>query len=321
MSERTTIPIFFTIDDKFPFYLDCAIRSIMDNASPAYDYRFHILYEHLTDEDMENIRSAVRPPYEIEFMQLEEGFKGITNRPENYLRCDYFTLSIFYRIFLGDLFPQYDKGIYLDADVIVPGDISEMYEKDLAGNIIGACPDLSIVGLPTFVAAFEQAVGVPIDQYINSGVLLLDLKQMREVSFGEHFLNLLNTYHFETITPDQDYINAMCYGKVLFLGEEWDAMPPADGKRPILSDPKLIHYNLFRKPWLYDDIPYGDYFWKYAKESPFYQQILDCKAGYSDEEKEHDQKTLEVMETHAAKVAGNEVTFQKMYESGADIRI
>ncbi len=315
----TTIPIFFSIDDKFPLFLDCAIRSIISNASKDYDYKFYVLHQGVDADFTEKISASF--PYELKFISIEEGFKGIEDRDENKLRCDYFTASIFYRIFLADMFPEYDKGIYLDSDVIVPGDISELYEMDLKDNIIAACPDFSIRGLPEFVDGFENAVGVPIEQYINSGVLLMNFKMMRELHFSDHFLSLMNTYHFDTIAPDQDYINAMCHGRILYLDECWDAMPPVGGGRPILADPKIIHFNLFFKPWYYDDIPYKEYFWEVAEQSPFYQGILDVKASYSDEQKQHDQDTLQVMKDKAASLKYRDVTFKKVYDSGVQVRI
>ncbi len=316
-----TIPIFFTIDDKFTFYLDCAVRSIMDNASRDYCYKFIVLHENLPESHIAQIQSAVKPPFEIEFVHMEEGFAGITDRVENRLRCDFFSLSIYFRIFIADLFPEYDKGVYIDSDVILPGDISELYHTDLSGNIIAACPDFSIMNVPVLTNYVEQVVGIPKSEYINSGILVMDLKMMRDLRFSEHFLNLLNTYHFGTVAPDQDYINAMCRGKIRFLDECWDTMPPLEGERPLVKEPKLIHFNLFQKPWCYDNIAYEDYFWKYAKQSPFYQDILDFKANYSDEQKKSDQEALDRMMVQAQEMLGWDLTFEKMYESGAAIRI
>ena len=62
---------------------------------------------------------------------MKDGMELITDRVENRLRCDYFTLTIYFRLFIPDLFPEYDKGLYIDSDVVVPGDISELYNHDL----------------------------------------------------------------------------------------------------------------------------------------------------------------------------------------------
>ncbi len=318
---KKTIPIFFTIDDNFTYYLDCAIRSIMDNASREYDYKFYVLYENLPQEHIDTVVAAVTPPFSIEFIPMEKEFSEITNRPENRLRCDFFTMTSFFRIFIADMFPQYDKGIYIDSDVIVPGDISEMYEIELGDNILGACPDFSIRAVPPFVEYVDKAVGTPIEEYINSGILLMNLKKMRELHFSERFLDLMNTYHFDSVAPDQDYINAMSRGKIVYLDECWDAMPLVNAEKPPLENPKLIHFNLFRKPWCYDDIPYEEYFWKYAKQSPFYQDILDFKAAYSDEQKKADNETLDLMLENALKIMKQDVTFRKIMESGVPVRL
>ncbi len=318
---KETIPVFFTIDDQASLYLETAIRSLMANASQTYDYKIYILYKEIGAAYKEAIEGMAKDPFEIEFVQMEEGFKGIEDRPENRLRCDFFTPSIFYRIFLGDMFPQYDKGIYIDSDVIIPGDISKLYEIDLGDNILAGCPDFSVMEIEDFANYIERAVGVPRTEYINSGMLLLNMKMMREVHFADHFLTLMNTYHFNSIAPDQDYINAMTYGKKILLDECWDAMPPVGSERPLVEDPQIIHFNLFWKPWCYDDTPYEEYYWVYANESPFYDEIMEYKANYSDERKATDQEVLNRMLTNAVSIQDEDVTFRKIYESGGDVRI
>lgn len=47
----------------------------------------------------------------------------------------------------------------------------------------------------------------------------------------------------------------------------------ANRNKPEIENPKIIHYNLFDKPWCYDDIQYQDYFWEYAKQSVYYDKI------------------------------------------------
>ena len=217
------------------------------------------------------------------------------------------------------MFPEYDKGIYIDSDIVVPGDISELYNHELGDNLIGACADKSVVDVPELAKYMEEAVGVNRYEYINSGVLLMNLKEMREKEFSKKFLTLLNKYHFDCIAPDQDYLNAMCNGKILYLDENWDAMP-TDGKEP-LPNPKLIHYNLFQKPWCYDNIQYEDYFWKYAKKTSYYEQIIEFKNNYSEEQKQSDKECLGVLVNKGEKMPDNDITFKKVMERGEKIRI
>ncbi|MCC8136828.1 MAG: glycosyltransferase family 8 protein [Clostridiales bacterium] len=319
---QNRIPIFFTADESYAPWLDCAIRSMEENASGDYIYRIIVLHEDLSEESREKISSGVRAPFSIQFVPMEKELAGITDRTENRLRCDYFTLTIYFRLFIADRFPEYDRGIYLDSDIVVPGDISELYQVDLGDNIIGACADRSITAVPELVEYVEDAVGIPIDRYVNSGILLMDLKKMREVGFCDHFLRLLHQFHFDCLAPDQDYINAMCGGRIAILDEAWDAMPPTGGKESdVLQDPKLIHYNLFQKPWCYDKIPYEEYFWYYAQKSPFYPDIVRYKENYTEEQKKSDQTCLENMVAKGPAVCRQPVTFRKLFEKGEKIRV
>lgn len=315
------IPIFFSVDEGYAPYLDCAIRSMVENASKDNEYKIYVLHQDLTDDSIEKIKAGVKPPFSIEFTKLSDEFYGITERDENKLRCDYFTMTIYFRLFIAEMFPQYEKGVYVDSDIIVPGDISELYNTNLEGNIIAACQDHSIQAVPDFVYYIENYVGVPFDEYINSGVLVMDLNQMREKHFSEEFLRLLNTYHFDTVAPDQDYINVMCNGKIKYLDSNWDTMPPQGGKEAVIDNPKLIHYNLFLKPWFYDNIPYEEYFWKYADESPFKSEILACKAARDDAKRCENDEVIGNMISKAAVMDKNEFTFKKVYENGVKVRI
>ena len=246
------IPIFFTIDDGYAPFLAVALNSAIKNSNPQRRYNAIVLHQDLNETNIAKLKSLETENFKISLTPMKANFDALDDRMSNRLRCDYFTLTIYFRLFIPAMFPQYDKGIYIDSDVVLTSDIAELYDIEIGDNLIGACNDLSIADIPPLVAYTENAVGVNKHEYINSGVLLMNLKQMREVDLEGHFLNLLNTYHFDSIAPDQDYLNAMCNGKIYYLDESWDAMP--NDAKPPLAHTKLIHYNLFSKPWCYDGI-------------------------------------------------------------------
>lgn len=314
------IPIFFTIDDSYAPFNAVAIKSLIENASKEYEYRIIIIHQDLNSENIQKIKSLETKNAKIDFFPMKEKLELITDRNENKLRCDYFTLTIYFRIFIADMFPNYDKGIYIDSDIVVPGDISELYNIDLGDNLIGASTDYSIQDVPELINWMENGIGVKKQEYINSGVLLLNLKLLREKNFSKKFLELLNKFHFDSVAPDQDYINAMCNGKIFYLNEAWDVMP--NNAKPEFKNPKLIHYNLFDKPWCYDNIQYEDYFWKYAKKTSYYDSIMEFKKNYSDEQKESDSKCFEVLVKKAATVPQlDDNTFKKKFEAGEFTRV
>lgn len=313
------IPIFFTIDNAYAPFLAVALNSAVKNSNADRKYKAIVLHQDLSDNNIKKLKALESDNFKIELTPMKANFEALDDRMSNRLRCDYFTLTIYFRLFIPAMFPEYDKGIYIDSDVVLTDDIAKLFDTDIGDNFIGACNDLSIADIPPLVAYTENAVGVKGKEYINSGVLLMNLKKMRECDFEGHFLNLLNTYHFDSIAPDQDYINAMCNGKIYYLDEVWDAMP--NDAKPPLKDTKIIHYNLFSKPWCYDNIQYEDFFWKYAEDSGYIKEIKEYKAAYSNEQKKADSECLDLLISRGESIPKNEITFKKLTEKGVKIRL
>ncbi len=319
MPPKNEIPVFFSIDDSYAPFLSVALRSAIGNASKDRRYRAIVLHQDLAPVHQARLRALATENFAVDMVPMREGLESITDRMRNRLRCDYFTLTIYFRLFIPEMFPEYDKGVYIDADVVLRGDVAELFDTDLGDALIGACTDRSVADVPELVHYMENAVGVSGSHYINSGVLLMDLEKLRQGKLSERFLELLNTYHFDCIAPDQDYLNAMCAGRIRYLPEIWDAMP--NENRPPMPDAKLIHYNLFSKPWCYDGIQYGEDFWKWAEGSAYYTQIKAFKDAYGDQQKQADSECLALLVRRGAQIPDQQVTFKKMYENGVKIRL
>ncbi len=313
------IPIFFSVDNSYAPFLAAALNSAIKKSSPQRQYKAIVLHQKLTADNQSRLSNLATDNFRIEFIEMQSELEGITDSMSNRLRCDYFTLTIYYRLFIPIMFPQYDKGIYIDSDVVLNADIAELFDIYIGDNYIGACADFSVQEAPPLVHYIENAVGVDRTEYINSGVLLMNLKKLREAKLDYHFLRLLNKYHFDCIAPDQDYINAMLGGKIYYLGEEWDTMP--NENKPPLENPKLIHYNLFSKPWCYDDIQYGELFWENIKETSFYEEAKAYKENYSDEQKKSDTECMALLCKRGAEIPDTDITFKKIKMSGEQIRL
>ena len=315
-----TIPIFFTLDDAYAPWLGVAINSIVKNADPSRRYTIVALHEGLTPEHVAKVEQIIEgTSFELRLVPMEGKIQGIHDRMCNRLRADYFTLTIFFRLFIPEMFPEWDKGIYLDSDVVVPGDISQLYDFDLGENLIGACRDLSIVDIPPFVDYVDNAVGVGIENYINSGILLMNMKGLREAGLERRFLETLQTYHFDSVAPDQDYLNVLCHDKIRYLPNEWDVMP-TEGV-PEEPNPQLIHYNLFMKPWCYDEIPYRSYFWRHVPGTGFEQEIRAFKESYPPEQKAKDEACLRRLEARGEQIAAQPGNFASVFNTGKEARL
>ena len=283
------IPIFFAVDDRYIPFLSVTLKSLIDNASKNYYYAIKILYTYVSENSKRKILKYKSSNVGIEFVDLNYYLEEIKDKL--YTR-DYFTSATYFRLFIPDLYPQYDKAIYLDSDTIVLGDISDFYNIDLEDNLLGAISDASVRNTPDFIEYVERVIGMSTyKNYFNAGVMIMNLDEMRKFHFEEKFLYLLETVKY-AVAQDQDYLNRLCKGRVKIIGEEWNRMPmPSNEVKD--EDIKLLHFNHMFKPWHFDDVMFQDEFWKYAKETEFYNDILNIKQNYTEQEKFKDREQFQ----------------------------
>ena len=317
--NKITIPIFYAIDDSYAKFVAVSIKSLIMNANNNYNYDINVIYENLSEENAEKLKSLETDNVKIILTEMNQNLSMITDKLGNRLREYTFTLTIFFRLFIPVMFPKYDKCIYIDADTVIPGDISRLYNEDLEDNYLGCIVDKSTIDNEILASYFEEVVGIPRDKYINSGVLLMNSKKLRELKIDEKFLDLYIKYGFDVIAPDQDYINSMCYGHIKYLSDIYDAMPNPNNKE--VENPVIIHYNLFLKPWQYENVQYYDYFWKYAKFTPYYDEILEIKNSYTDEDRKKDSEWMDLMVSRAESIVGTKSTLKNVFESGKETRL
>ncbi len=281
-NNKKIIPIFYASDENYLPYVAVSLHSLKAWASSDYEYRIYILHAGM-DEACENARKLKKYACDnlsVTFVDVSVLLEDVRNALQ--LR-DYYTGATYYRIFIPNMFPQYDKALYLDGDTVLQGDVSELFNVELGTDLVGAIPDGAVAAVPEFRLYTKEALGISYDKYFNAGVLLMNLKACRESDFYSRFCFLLSSYKF-SVAQDQDYLNVLCKGRVRFIGGEWNAMP-IKGKA---QTPKLIHYNLTLKPWHYEDILYHEAFWAVAKQTEFFKLILDELSAYTQEKKERD---------------------------------
>ncbi|MCQ2381804.1 MAG: glycosyltransferase family 8 protein [Clostridia bacterium] len=311
MVEQTIVPIFFTTDDNYIPYLCVAIKSITANYNSRYLYKVHVLNTGLSKKNVEQVKTLETSFLKIEFNDITAQIKSIKSALNKNLR-DYYSDAIFYRIFIPQMFPQYHKAIYLDCDVVVLTDIAKLFNIDLQGNYLGSVSDEVVPSSPVLVDYVEKAIGVQVSNYFCSGVILFDLDAMRRCKVGDKFIGLISAYNFDTIAPDQDYLNVICKGHVLYLHPGWDKQANSNAYNKELY---IVHYNMFFKPWLYRNVPYEEYFWQYAQETPFYKDMLKSREKYSIEQKQNDENCGRKMVETSALIVKNSITFKKILEN------
>lgn len=310
--KETSIPIFFSVDDRFVPYLVVTLTSLIKNASTKYHYHIHVLCTELKKENVEAVQALANKNFEIFFDDCSDYLRAITDRLP--IR-DYYSKTTYFRLFIGEMFPDYDKVIYLDSDIIVLGDVADLYHHEIGDNILGACPE-AVMKMPETKLYSEKVLGIEGNRYFNAGVLIINTEQFREKQILDRFVRLLNVYNF-VVAQDQDYLNVICKDHVYYLKNIWNietCMPV-----PFKEDEfRILHYIMANKPWNYEDAKYAEYFWKYAKLTLFYDLLKSQCATYSEESKEKDAKVIPFIMETCLKEANSKDNYLNMINATRD---
>ena len=281
-NQSKTIPVFYAVDDTYIPILGVSLKSLIENSSKENKYEIKILYTSVSKENMTRIKKFEKENISIEFVDVNNQLNEIKSKL--YTR-NYFSNTTYFRLYIPELYPQYDKAVYIDSDTVVLTDIANLYNEDIENNLLAAIPDGAVQTIPVFQEYVEKVVGVvDYNNYFNAGILVMNLAELRKNKFQEKFLYLLEKVKFE-VAQDQDYLNRICKGRVKLLDFSWNRMPIMGGEN---KDIKIIHFNLGFKPWHFDNVLYQEHFWKYAEQTEFLDEIKQMGKNYTEADKERD---------------------------------
>ena len=185
----------------------------------------------------------------IEFININKLPECVFRDSPNYNTK--YTKLCYLRCYFSKILKE-DKVLYIDADAIVIDDISELWNIDLEDNVLAGVHEsgewdkhLNTYGLN--------------DTYINSGVLLMDLKKIREEKLDDSMLYLLN--HNWYAFPDQDVINLVCRNRIKYLSNIYNSTEVTG----IVDNAKIVHYIRGNKGWI-NTSPRSEIWYNYHKE-------------------------------------------------------
>ncbi len=309
--KTKVVPIFYTITDDYAKYVAASIHSLMQHANPKRHYRVIIMYDRLSLPNRWRLRNMVTKNVAIEFHKMKYNlYMQIIVRycAKRSGSGDFFASAVYYyRAFIARLFPQYDKGIYVDSDTILMGDIGKLYDIELGEDVIAARVDPKVAMVPEFVEYVEKALDVPAKNYVNSGVLLMDLKKLRKLHYITKMTDLVKK-DADLVAPDQDYLNVILKGRIKHLNKCWNLQP--EGEDP--KGAKLLHFNLSKKPWFHDDVTCGEEFWKAARGTGFYGDLMRGKERYTKKDSEKAANQIKALIEKARKLSKSDEPVIKM---------
>lgn len=311
MSSKKIIPIFFACDNNFVKYTVVSVKSIMENASKDERYIIYILNTDIREDMQQKIKAMSNDNFEIRFENVMSYLESVS---EKLPIRDYYSKTTYYRMFIAEMFPQYDKAIYIDSDTVVLGDIAELYHHELGDCYVGAAHEQVMIQVDTYGRYVEEVMGIDRNNYFNAGLLLINCEQFRQNKILEKFVKLLGEYTF-VVTQDEDYLNVLCHNKVCFIEQQWNTEVFCDIAYDE-SEFKMLHYIMTSKPWHYEDCRFGEYFWKYAEQTFVCEEIKEVLANYTDGERKRDIISSDNLLKTAEYEINKENNYLKMLKNG-----
>jgi len=251
-------------DDTYAMPLAVMLYSASANLPPPWRLRVYLMDGGITPKSRRRLEEKIAGYGNIDLEWREVSLDAFSHLPV--LRRINATMYI--RLLMENVLPpDLQRIIYLDGDLIVDGDLSEMWKQDFQGAAVmavcdyGSCiirPELPLPGIDE-----SQRKNAP---YFNSGVLLIDLNRWRNDRVGPAVMDYVSQFKPLVKFPDQDGLNAVLFGKWRSLDLSWNAQvdnlirpdnlgtTEADAEirrrcRELLYQPRIQHYAGRKKPW------------------------------------------------------------------------
>lgn len=274
------IPVVMTTDNNYVIQTSVTILSILDNKASNTEYTFYILNNGTLTEDSRLLmeKAACSDVSRVNYLIVSDSlFKEATV-------ANNISVSSYYRLLISELLPNIDKCIFIDGDTIVKADIAELFFTNLENYYVAGVRDCGVQYRFFDYKGYHEKLGIPdMKDYINAGVLVLNLCQIRRDGMVNIFMNKMEKKY---LMMDQDVINASCYGRIKHLPLEYNVFSEFGKNQDKLQGTyftsreienakqkvKIVHYAGTYKPWNNIRSSCAREWWEYA------ERILDKRA-------------------------------------------
>lgn len=287
---ENAIPLVLAANDYYVPILSTCIQSIIDNVSADRIYDCTILHTNISPAHQNMMKKYLQKDnFIISFINVSENVYGHMLKAKEHI-----TTETFYRFMILELLGDYDKVLYLDADMIIEDDVAKLFDEDLKDNLIGAVHDPDFLGqinirdLETREYCDEVLQLEHAEDYFQAGVLLVNIKELKKRISVQKLFEMAETGIYKY--SDQDILNIICKNRVLYIDMAWNYIYDCNderyskivihARRDILEEyenarknPKIIHFAGWKKPWDDPGVEYGERFWLYARRNPFYEML------------------------------------------------
>lgn len=282
--------VLYSTDNNYAAHAAASIRSLVDNNGDFEQINIHVLNDNLSEEVKRKLHETVKmhENAKIFFHPLASLLSKLNlNDKSGFAKAGYG------RLMISEIIDA-DKLLYIDCDTIINGSVEKLWDTDIAEYYVAGVQDNPALFSLTAVGMNMQ------DRYINSGVLLINLKKWREDKLEKRFIEMVKAHGGYVKHHDQGIINGVCKGNILVLHPRYNTMSQfflMNAKQikklydietyysqeeldDAVRKPIIVHYitKFYNRPWYKDCThPLKNLYIKYLSETPFEVKLLDGK--------------------------------------------
>lgn len=274
------VAVAFISDDGYVMPTCTAIASMIGSKRKETVYEIHIVCASLSEESQNTFRRFESDTVHIHIIcQSAERFAGLHVFQEDSFCVA--TPAALLKFVLPELLPDYDRVLYMDGDLVVLEDLSELYHTDLGDSYLASVTDSGIMYTSSKYVSSVQ-------RYFNSGVMLLNLQQMRADGLTEVLIQAKKNMKDSSLM-DQNVLNCVCDGRTTPLPVRYNLLAVnllrAQGnwtidqlnelygtaypnEAALFTDGAIVHFSSKDKPWKNDTVPFADEWYRSYFSAP-----------------------------------------------------
>ncbi len=273
--------VVFICDNYYAMPTAVAIVSLYENKAAESLYHIHIICCDVSQENTNRLQSLSRDGFTVSLISSHE-HENYAHLKKNGLHV---STAALLKFSIADIFPQIDRILYLDSDILIQQDPAELFELNLTNYYAAAVKDMK----PNITDPTQlQKLNAPHSHsYFNSGVMMLNLTKLRSENIKERLIDYrINGKNF---FMDQDAFNVCFNGKVIYLPFRFNHMISVIGTfSPMdiqefyntntddeeeMHNPYILHLCTKYKPWEYLNVPFADKWYEYYQKSPYTTEL------------------------------------------------
>lgn len=287
------IDVTFCVHDSGDYlrHTATAIVSILENTKD--NVMIHLIHDSsvkkVSIRKLENMVSSYHQ--QIRFYKVNEAyFIDLAKKIKSSTQIKGFSIGTLFRLKIAEIL-LLDKVLYLDSDIVVNMDLSELWHINLDSYSLAAVLDLKDTRYKIINRFHFFKMNILNRRYFNAGVILFNLKRIRsKVDMLTESVHFFKRYPKDAIFFDQDALNYLFQNECLFLSSKYNFMPVALPEGRVPSDYKAIIHFAGPKPWKYICSQFDPLYWFYLSKTPwgnsidkllFLQKNVRIDLGYS----------------------------------------